>query len=242
MRLPVAAAAVYVWAMIRALALAFAQLADPAVRRVLWTGILGALALFAAVVGGVWWLLFRTELVAGWGWLDTLVDVLGGLAVLGLSWILFPAVVVAISGLLADGVAAAVERRHYPGLAPPREQGAAEQAWLALRFFLVVAGLNLLALPIYLLVPALNLVVFYLLNGYLLGREYFEAVAFRRVEPARARLLRRTHGPRLLLAGVAVAFLSTVPFLNLLVPVVGTAFMAHVFHRFADRGAGVIPR
>jgi uncharacterized protein involved in cysteine biosynthesis len=225
--------------MIRALALAFSQLSDPAVRRVVWLGILGALTLFLGVAGTIWWLLFHTELIAaaGWGWLDTTIDVLGGLAVLILSWILFPAVVIAVSGLLVDGVVAAVERRHYPSLPPPRPQGILEQAWLALRFFLVVVALNLVALPVYVFLPALNLVVFYVLNGYLLGREYFEAVALRRVEPARAVILRRTFGIRLLVAGMAVAFLSTVPVLNLLVPVVGTAFMVHVFHRIVDRDA-----
>ncbi|WP_207485039.1 EI24 domain-containing protein [Arenibaculum pallidiluteum] len=220
--------------MIRALFLAFAQLSDGAVRRVLWLGILGALLLFLAVATGLGWT-FAHIGITGIGWLDALIEVLGGVGVLVLAWILFPAVVVSISGLLVDGIVTAVERRHYPGLPPPREQGLGEQAWLALRFFLVVAALNLVALPVYLAMPPLAPFVFYLLNGYLLGREYFEAVAFRRLEPARARLMRRAYGVRLLLGGMAVAFLSTLPLLNLLVPVVGTAFMTHVFHGLKER-------
>ena len=219
---------------------AIGALSDPTVRRVLWLGILGALAGFAVLAASIWLVLFRTDLIAV-GWLDAVVDVLGGLAVLVLAWLLFPAVVVAVSGLLLDDVAAAVERRHYPHLPAPDEIGLVRSIGLSLRFFAVVVGLNLLALPIYIFVPALNLIVFYLLNGYLLSREYFELIAFRRMRRADARILRRRHGVRLFWVGIIIAFLSTVPLVNLLVPVVATAFMVHVFHAEIrkERDAGI---
>jgi CysZ protein len=208
---------------------ALGALSDPAVRRVLWLGILGAVAGFLLVAGAAWFLLLGTELFAI-GWLDSAVDVLGGIAALFLAYLMFPAIVVAVSSLLLDDVVAAVERRHYPRLPPARSLGLARSIWLSLRFLGVVVGLNLLALPVYVFIPALNLVVFYLLNGYLLGREYFELVAFRRMPPEEAAVLRRRHGLRLFWAGLAIAFLSTIPVVNLLVPVLASAFMAHVFY------------
>ncbi|HEV7370128.1 EI24 domain-containing protein [Arenibaculum sp.] len=208
---------------------AFGALSDPAVRRVLWLGILGAVAGFLLVAGAAWFLLLGTELFAI-GWLDAIVDVLGGLAALFLAYLMFPAIVIAVSGLLLDEVVDAVERRHYPRLPPAESLGLARSIGLSLRFLATVVGLNLLALPVYLFVPALNLVVFYLLNGYLLGREYFELVSFRRMPRQDATVLRRRHGVRLFWAGLAIAFLSTIPIVNLLVPVVASAFMAHVFY------------
>ena len=97
-------------------------------------------------------------------------------------------------------------------------------------------------LPLYLLllfVPPFNLIVFYALNGYLLGREYFEIVGVRRLDDAETRTLRRRHRGRAFMAGVVIAILLTVPLVNLFTPVVATAFMLHVFERLRRRAASV---
>src|SRR5690606_4741546 len=90
----------------------------------------------------------------------------------------------------------------------------------------------LLALPFYVMliwIPFLSPVLFYGLNGYLLGREYFEAVALRRLDEGRTRVLRRARGGQVFLAGVVIAVLMTVPLVNLVAPVIATAFMVHLF-------------
>jgi uncharacterized protein involved in cysteine biosynthesis len=107
-----------------------------------------------------------------------------------------------------------------------------------LKFAAIVILLNLLVLPVYLVlffVPPLNLILYYLLNGYLIGREYFELVAFRRLPPADATRLRRRHRARILLSGVILAFCMTVPVVNLFAPVLGAAFMVHVAHGMMRR-------
>ncbi len=214
--------------MIRALFLAFAQLSDPASRRVVWIAVLSALAAFTLLAGGVWWALFHTALT-GYAWVDWTLDLLGGLAVLVVAWVLFPATVGMVSSFFLEEVVNAVERRHYPRLPPARKTGIMEELATALRFFAVVVLVNLLALPLYLAVPGLNILVFYTVNGYLLGREYFEMVALRRLDRKDVGFLRRARPLKPFLAGVVIAFLSTIPFVNLLVPVIASAFMVHVF-------------
>ena len=76
------------------------------------------------------------------------------------------------------------------------------------------------------------MVIFLALNGYLVGREYFEVVAGRRLPPPAARALKKTIGGRLWLAGALVAIMLTIPVFNLVAPVVGTAFMVHLFERW----------
>jgi uncharacterized protein involved in cysteine biosynthesis len=71
--------------------------------------------------------------------------------------------------------------------------------------------------------------VFFTLNGYLLGREYFELVAQRRMTAEEAKALRRTRRVRVFLAGVVVAFLLTIPLVNLITPIIATAFMLHIY-------------
>ena len=211
--------------MLTAYARAIAQLGDPAFRRPLALGLLGAGTVLACLWTGMAVLLTRTRVFDN-SWLETPLDALGGLATLVLTVLLYPAVVAAILSLFLDGAIEAVEARHYPGIPRPRPVGLAEQLGGALRLVVVALVLNLLALPIY-LVPGVNLVVFYMLNGYLLGREYFEMVAQRRLDPSALRQLRRDRRARIFLSGAVVAFISTIPLVNLVAPLVAVAAMAH---------------
>jgi CysZ protein len=217
--------------MLNALGKAIGQLADPRLRRPIWLTLAASLAVVVALVVASWLLLARLSLI-GIGWLDAAIDLLAGAGVLVVAWLLFPATIAVVVGFFLDQVAAAVERRYYPELPPPRSQPVAEQVMGGLRFALVALGLNLLALPLYLagiFLPPLNVFVFYGLNGYLLGREFYELVALRRFDQRQVRFLRRAHGGRSFLAGVVIAFLLTVPFVNLIAPVIATAFMVHLF-------------
>jgi uncharacterized protein involved in cysteine biosynthesis len=213
--------------MLRALILALRQLPDPAIRRVLERCVLLALATFAVLLAVVPILISWLDLT-GFGWLDATLAVLGSATVLLLAWLLFPAAVALGLGLFADEVVEAVERRHYPGLPPARGLGLTDSARAALRLGATALLLNLLALPFY-LVPGANLLIFLALNGYLLGREYFETVATRRLNRGQAAAERRQARGRVWVAGVVIAALSTVPVVNLIAPVIGVAFMAHLF-------------
>src|SRR3546814_2292255 len=90
---------------------------------------------------------------------------------------------------------------------------------------MLTVGLNLLALPLYLLLlflPPLNIVLFYMLNGYLISREYYELVALRRMTPDASRRLRRAHRGRLMTAGFVLVFVMTIPIVNLVTPLLAT--------------------
>ncbi|MFV3076731.1 EI24 domain-containing protein [Niveispirillum fermenti] len=213
--------------MIRHLVRAAAQLPDPAFLRVIILSILGTLALFALLLGGFGWLLAHTSLF-DIPWVDTGIGLLGGLAALALAWLMFPAVMVAVSSVMLDSIVDAVERRHYPWLPPPRPIPLWRSVWEGVKFLGLVLLVNLLALPFY-FIPVVNLFVYFLVNGYLVGREYYELVAVRRLDTAGVRLLRRDRRAGLFVAGVILAFLSSLPLVNLVVPVLAAAFMAHFF-------------
>jgi CysZ protein len=225
--------------LLTALFKAIRQLGDPAIRRVLWISLGLSLLTFVLLWAGVGYLLTKTTLFQI-GWLDTAIDVLGGFATLALSWLLFPAVVSTTTGFFLEGVADAVERRHYPDLPPVRSQPLEEVLSSSLKFFGVMLLLNLIMLP-FLLMPPLFPFVFYSVNGYLLGREYFDLVAVRRIDALQARSLRRRHGRTLFAAGVLIAFLLTIPIVNLLAPLIGTSVMVHVFERIRREPTGQSP-
>jgi CysZ protein len=226
--------------MISAVFKAFDVFADHRVRRLFWIGVFGALLIQIVLALVLSYFIAQLRLVSiDWGvwgnWLEWGIDLLSGAAVLFLVWITFPGTVGIVTGFLLERVAAQVEARHYPGLPPQREQGIGEAIRLAINFALISVGLNLLALPIYFFLPIINLMVFYALNGYLLGREYFELVALRRLDESSTRALRKAYQGSIFLSGVMIAVLMSVPLANLAAPVIATAFMVHLFESLRRR-------
>lgn len=220
--------AVQARAMLTALCRAVYVLAMPPMRRVVALSLGLAVLTFALLWLAVAGVLYHTAFFE-WRPLNWVVDLMGGLAVLALSWLFFPAVVTLITSLFLERIAAAVEALDYPGRGPPRRQPIGETVGAMLRLTALTLLLNLLALPVYLLIPGINLFLFLALNGYLLGREYFEVVALRRLDAAATSAARNRFGLRVFLGGVVIAALFALPLVNLVAPVIATAFMLHVF-------------
>ena len=227
---------------------ALAQLPDPRFRRVLWLGISGTLALLVAAYAGLLWLidaLASEPVTLPWiGQITWIGDLLGwgslGLMLL-LSVVLMIPVASAITSFFLDDVAEAVEAVHYPALPPvPRTS-----FWDGLRDTVSFLGLmlvaNLAAFLLYALFPPLAPLIFYAMNGFLLGREYFQVAAMRREGRSRARLLRRRHGLRIWLAGILMALPLSIPVLNLFVPILGAATFTHLYHRLTGPGVRAAP-
>lgn len=222
--------------MFSAFSLAVRDAFAPEQRRSLWLSLILTVALLAAL-----WLaasvLFAGMRVSGVLWLDTIVDVLGSLAALFAAWALFPAVSMLLLGFFLDGIVAAIERVHYPDLPPSRRVGIGAMLASGIRLALIAVVVNLVLLPFYLF-PGVNIVVYYGLNGYLVGREYFEPIALRRVDRRGMRALWQANRGRLVLAGAAIVFLLSMPFIDLAAPLIGAAFMLHLFEGMRRRGAG----
>ena len=216
--------------MLTAFGLAIGDLALPAMRGALLRAVGLAVLLFALLLGGIFWLLARLAL-SGIGWLDTVIDLLGGAGALVAALFLFPTATLAIVPFFLDQAAAAVEARHYPGLPPARPASVGAQALAGLRLGGLAVGLNLLALPVVLFVPGVGIGLYLIVNGWLLGREYFELASLRRLDGAATRAARQRIRTRIWLGGIALAAIGLVPFGNLLAPLVGVAAFVHIFHR-----------
>ncbi len=200
-----------------ALSRALAQLGEALIRALLLRALLGTLllAVLLVVVSGT--LLGAYRIVPG-PW-DAVLDALGVLAALVLAWILYPTMVVVVAGLLVEPIARAVERRHYPDVGAPRQPSLTEVLAAAGRLVVVGLALNLLALPLYLLLPGINLLIYLALNGFLIGREYFEMTAARHLTPAEMSALRARWRRPIWTLGIIGTALLTVPLVNLAAPV-----------------------
>ena len=172
--------------------------------------------------------------LAGWRWHGALAGAAATLLVALALWLLFRAVAVAVVGMFADEVVEAVERRHYPqrlatARPVPFHRGLATGLRSAARVVLV----NLALAPVYLALLVTGVgtaALFFLVNGWLLGRDLGDMVAMRHLPPAELKTWRRATGPRRFLLGLAGTGLFLVPLLNLLAPVLGAAMATHLFH------------
>jgi len=138
-----------------------------------------------------------------------------------LSIFLMVPVASAITSLFLDEVADAVEDKHYPELPDVPGVTFSEGLKDSVNFLGVLTAANILALVLYVLFSPFALFIFWGLNGFLLGREYFQMVAMRRVGRAEAKRLRKKHMGTIWLAGTLMAMPLVVPLLNLLIPTLG---------------------
>jgi CysZ protein len=94
---------------------------------------------------------------------------------------------------------------------------------------------NLLALVLYGFVGPFAPLMFWAVNGWLLGREYFQMAATRRLGRDGARALYRAERGRVWRAGMLMAAPLSLPFVNLLIPVLGAATFTHLVQMTARR-------
>ncbi len=230
--------------MLRAASLALAQIFDSRFIRVLGIGSALTLVLFIilAVAGG-WGVAalltgFNVASLPGWlqgswGWIDGVAATLSGLGLFGGLLFLFPAVATLVMGVLLDDIVDAVEARHYPQARAPRQLGLVEGAWLGLASGARMLLVNLALLPVYLLLLVTGIgpfILYLLVNGFLLGRDYVQMVAIRHLGRAGEKAHRAQSRQTQFGVGVLTSLIFLVPVANLLAPLLGAAMATHVFH------------
>jgi CysZ protein len=214
--------------MLQPLFRAVSQLNDPAFLGVVWRSLAMSLVAFLALLAGSVWLV--EDWVGQGGWLGWLLGLAGGLGVLALAVWLFVPVALLIATLYVDRIAAAVERRFYPGLPRPIGAPMAEQAWDGAVLGAQVLVLEILSLIASVLLPGVGLILGWVITGWAIGRGLFVSVAMRRMSRPEALDVYARRRLAVVVPGIGLALASTFPPLNLLVPVVGIAAMVHVFN------------
>jgi uncharacterized protein involved in cysteine biosynthesis len=222
---------------------ALGQLGDRRFRRVVFLGILLALALlfgvYALFLQLIWWLSpdqINLPVIGPVTGMHTLLGWTSVLFMIGLSVFLMVPVASAFTGIFLEDVADAVEDRHYPQLPPATPLSLGEGLRQSVNFLGVVIVVNLGALFLYPFVGPGIPILFWAVNGFLLGREYFSLVALRRLPPSEVKAMRRRNRWTLWAAGAMMAAPLTVPVLNLVIPVLGVATFTHLYHQLASAG------
>jgi len=231
------------------LVLALQSLLHPGMRSTFWKSI--GLTILALV--GAWFAISSgfTELAIPWvsdffqldyelpkwtGWISFFALMAAGFGLAAVLAFLIGPVSALIAGVFLDDAAEALEETYYPDDPPGKAMPIAEGIWLAIKFTGVVILGNLFALFL-LLVPGINLIAFFVVNGYLLGREFFEFAARSFGTDDYARMTRSKNGVTIFGAGLVIAGFMAIPILNILTPMFGAALMVHLHKAIAAREA-----
>ncbi|MFO8126850.1 EI24 domain-containing protein [Yoonia sp.] len=216
---------------------AIAQLPDPRFRSVLWRGIGLTIALLIGLYAGLLWLIeWLTEepiTLPGVGEVTWVGDLLGwgslGLIIVMSIFLMVP-VASAITSIFLDEVAQAVEDKHFSSLPDVPHVSFWDGLRDTVNFLAVLIAANIFAFVLYAIFPFAAIFIFYALNGFLLGQEYFQLAAMRRIGRARAKELRKQHQLKIWLAGCLMAVPLSFPLVNLVIPILGAATFTHLFH------------
>lgn len=230
--------------MIESFLLSVRQLGDRAFLRVLAKSLALTLVLLAALgtalAWGAHWLTADVLLLGDDA--GTLAAVAAAIAAIGIAWLLFRIVAIAVIGLFADDVVEAVEAKHYPAvLATARPVPIGRSLRMSATSALRALAVNLFFLPLYVVLLATGIgtaAVFFVVNGWLLGRDLSDMVAARHLPPSAMRAERSATGGRRFVLGLAGTGLLLVPFVNFVAPLIGAAMATHRFHRRRPRGDG----
>ncbi len=221
---------------------ALAQIGDPRFRKVLFLGVGLTLALLVAVyavfLGFLQWAVgdgAELPLIGTVTWLDDLLGWSSFFLMVILSVFLMVPVASAITSLFLDEVAKAVEDKHYPHLPPATKVSFWDGLRDTVNFLGILVAANIMAIVLYLLIPPAAIFIFWALNGYLLGMEYFQLAAMRRLGRAKATALRKENRGRIWMAGTLMAMPLSLPLVNLVIPILGAATFTHIFHAIAMR-------
>jgi CysZ protein len=164
---------------------------------------------------------------------------LGGFAALAASGLLVllamflgAPVAALFASLFLGEIASAVEAKHYPTEPPGSEARFWQGMFMGLRLFCLLVLSSLLMLPLDVLLPGFGSILSLVVQGWLLGRTYFELAALRHLDRRAADQMRRRHLSSIVGGGTLIAIAAAIPLVNLLAPLFGTALMVHEFKRY----------
>ena len=207
----------------------FIQIFSPPVRTVMWKSVcLTAIVLFLLGLGLDQ--LASSLMPAAPTWLSWILSIVVALGLIASLTLLAAPTASLVAGFYLDDIADAVEHEIDPLGPRGRRLPLPASLYVGLQFATLSLLVNLAVLALTLF-TGVGFVAFFVLNGYLLGREYFELAAMRHLPFPQAVELRRQRSFDVFIAGMIVAGFVAVPLLNLFTPLFATAFMTRMVKR-----------
>ena len=210
------------------------DLLEPDIRTILFKTVI--LSLFSIImIVYMCWTLFNTHQVFDIWLLGPILSWAWGLLALIFGALLLPPITIIIGSIYSDSIVDHIEKKYYPSRLGMRQIKLSELGFSISKNFCITI-MNILLAPVYLIgtfFPIISFLIFYSVNGYLIGKELFETVASRHLEMKDRYLLKKQNNNKVIIGGIIMVGISTIPILNLIAAVLGIVFMTHFFHSLA---------
>jgi len=205
---------------------------DPALFGVVAKALLLTILLFVVLLVGIEYALHFLPTLGSPG-VNRVLEILAPVFLLTAFFVLGGPVAALFGSLYLDRIAEAVEKRWYAS--DPQAQGVSTRTGIGagLRLAALVLVADVVLLPADVVAPGFGEIATIVVNGFLLGREYFELAALRHISLKAADALRKRNGASVFGAGLILSLLTFVPVVNLFAPLFGAALMVHLYKRMA---------
>jgi CysZ protein len=179
---------------------------------------------------------------AAWATLAWILSIMASLGIITGALFLMPTITAFIGSFFVDEVAEAVEHESYPAEPPGQALPLLRALIEGVNFTLLALIIYLCALP-FIFFAGLGVIILFVANSYLLGRQYFEFAAMRFRSPHEAKAMRKANAPYIFLTGMIIAVFVSIPLVNLATPIFAMAYMVHIHKRMsAPRLELIAPR
>tara|TARA_Y100000590_G_scaffold456750_1_gene607945 strand:- start:590 stop:1273 length:684 start_codon:yes stop_codon:yes gene_type:complete len=209
---------------------ALSQITDP---KFIWI-VVKSSVLTALVFLGIS-ILFAWGVGSFWSWVGlpfmSFVITIGGFFTFFVGiWVFGPAVIIAINSIFLSDVIRAVEVKYYPNDLQGKEPTFIDDIASTFNLVLIQIILNICIVP-FLFFPPIYFILYWFINAYLFGREYFEMVFSRFFKKKIRHRLKANYKYNLYFHGLITAILFTLPLINIFVPLISTASMIHLYKK-----------
>lgn len=202
------------------------------IKDLIWKSVLLALFVFVLLFFGFSYAMSFIELT-DMPKVQKTVEILGYIVFFIMSLMLFPSVLTLISGFFIDSIVdrTAKENNIRTLRNVPLSESLAISGILAIKGVAVSTAL----IPVTMLlswIPFMNffpVLLYYGINGRLLAKEYFFAIALRYMDKTQADELFNRYRSYWIKAGVIIAVFMTIPLINTISPLVAMTFMQRLF-------------
>jgi len=156
--------------------------------------------------------------IASYEWLDKI----SGVGAMFITYFLFPVIFPLISYLFQDFITSKLNKK-YNDTPPKGRYPISYIIMFAIKFAVISVILNLLLLPLY-FIPVIGLLIYFILNSYLLGKEYYQLCAYTLLEKEEIDRFRTHYRNKILLAGMVMSALFLTPIVNIFAPILGVIY------------------
>lgn len=161
------------------------------------------------------------------GWLGVVWIIVFSFGLAFMLALLIGPITALVGSFFIDDVAEIIEKQDYPQDPLGKAMPFTSSLIIASRFLVLSIIGNTIALLL-LLVPGVNLIGFIIINGYLLGREYFEFAAARFRSQKGGHEFYAQNKWSVFCAGLIIAVFLSIPIINFLTPLFAAAMMTYL--------------